>query len=90
MSTPTQYAGIALIVLGCLFAAAGLAKFIVGTVNDARAPETKKGFAATDPAKWADLVTAVGKLPPFAISTVLGVALIIVGSWLSQGHAPIQ
>jgi hypothetical protein len=88
--SPTQYAGIALIVLGCLFVLAGLFKFIAETVLQLRAAADKKGVGPNDLGNPADVITAISKLPPFAISVVLGIALIILGAWLYQGHSPFS
>ena len=79
-----HFAGNFLIVLGCLFVLAALAKFCADMYQQLRPPESKKGFAADAIGKYADLVTALSKLPPWALSAVIGVGLIVLGGWIVQ------
>jgi hypothetical protein len=88
-ATIVAIAGGFLVLVGCLFVLAGLVKFCVDMYVESRPRGEKKGFAADDPSKWADLITAVGKLPPFAMSAVLGIVLIVAGLWILEGHTPV-
>jgi uncharacterized protein YjeT (DUF2065 family) len=84
MNTSTVV-GSFLIAVGCLFVLAGLARFCIDTFAQAGSA-SKRGFAATDPEKWSKLVEQLGKLPPWALSAVLGIALIAAGQWIQAGH----
>jgi hypothetical protein len=79
-----HFAGNVLIVLGCLFVLAALARFCADLYQQMRPPERKKGFAADAIGKYADLITALSKLPPWALSAVIGIVLVVVGGWIVQ------
>ncbi len=78
--------GVFLIVIGCLFIVAGLARVVVDIIVQARPAPPKHGFGTSDVKVWTDFLNAVGKLPPWFQSAILGVALIAAGEWIQSGH----
>jgi Flp pilus assembly pilin Flp len=72
---------------GALFILAALAR-VVAEIRLAFAQTTKAvnpSFAADDLKAAASLVEAVGKLPPYALTALIGVVLIACGSRLAAG-----
>jgi hypothetical protein len=76
-------------VIGYLFIVAGLVRFCADMYLQFRPPEAKKGFGV-DVSQVTDLVNALGKLPPWALSAVIGVGLIWLGNYMSQGHVVVK
>jgi hypothetical protein len=74
-------------IIGCLFLVLGAAQVIADIVLSFRShgAVASKGFAADDVNALAALVTAIGKLPPFALMILTGVILIAIGERLTAG-----
>lgn len=73
--------------IGCLFIVLGAAQVIADIVLSFRShgAVASKGFAADDVNALAALITAIGKLPPFALMVLIGVVLLAVGERLAAG-----
>lgn len=79
--------GVFVVVVGCMFVALGAAQVIADIVLSfrSRGAVAKKGFAADDLNAVAAIITAIGKLPSFAIMVVVGVILLAIGQRLIAG-----
>src|SRR5579872_2510112 len=79
--------GVFVTVVGCMFVALGAAQVIADIVLSfqSRGAVAKKGFAADDLNAVAAIITAIGKLPSFAIMVVIGVILLAIGERLMAG-----
>ena len=74
-------------IIGCLFLILGAAQVIADMVLSFRShgAVAGRGFAADDVNALAALITAIGKLPSFALMILIGVILLALGGRLAAG-----